>query len=306
MQHNTEKRILGIFLAIAGASFWGLGGTVSDFLFQHRNIEINWYVTARLLISGILLLIIYKLLYPRKSIFIIFTSKRSFIQLIIFSIFGMLLVQYSYMASINYGNAAVATLLQYIAPLYIIIWYVLRGQERFKMFDCIAILLTLSGTFLLLTNGSISNLTVPMPSVYWGIISGLSLTFYTLYATRLLLRYPSILVVGWAMFISGILLNFKAPIWDIDVSHITYSTGMYLAFGIIFGTAVAFLFFIQSLNYLSAKETTLFGTIEPVMAIVSSALWLHVQFLPLQILGILLIIILILTLSLKKQPSDTK
>lgn len=121
MQHNTEKRILGIFLAIAGASFWGLGGTVSDFLFQHRNIEINWYVTARLLISGILLLIIYKLLYPRKSIFIIFTSKRSFIQLIIFSIFGMLLVQYSYMASINYGNAAVATLLQYIAPLYIII-----------------------------------------------------------------------------------------------------------------------------------------------------------------------------------------
>ena len=89
MQHNTEKRILGIFLAIAGASFWGLGGTVSDFLFQHRNIEINWYVTARLLISGILLLIIYKLLNPRKSIFIIFTSKRSFIQLIIFSIFGM-------------------------------------------------------------------------------------------------------------------------------------------------------------------------------------------------------------------------
>jgi drug/metabolite transporter (DMT)-like permease len=42
------------------------------------------------------------------------------------------------------------------------------------------------------------------------------------------------------------------------------------------------------------------------MAIVSSALWLHVQFLPLQILGILLIIILILTLSLKKQPSDTE
>ncbi|RIO86058.1 DMT family transporter [Staphylococcus gallinarum] len=306
MQHNTEKRILGIFLAIAGASFWGLGGTVSDFLFQHRNIEINWYVTARLLISGILLLIIYKLLNPRKSIFIIFTSKRSFIQLIIFSIFGMLLVQYSYMASINYGNAAVATLLQYIAPLYIIIWYVLRGQERFKIFDCIAIILTLSGTFLLLTNGSISNLTVPMPSVYWGIISGLSLTFYTLYATRLLLRYPSILVVGWAMLISGILLNFKAPIWHIDVSHITYSTGIYLAFRIIFGTAVAFLFFIQSLNYLSAKETTLFGTIEPVMAIVSSALWLHVQFLPLQILGILLIIILILTLSLKKQPSDTE
>lgn len=305
MKHITEKRILGIFLAIVGASFWGLGGTVSDFLFQHRAIKIDWYVTARLLFSGILLLIIYKILNPRKSIFIIFKSKRSMMQLLIFSIFGMLLVQYSYMASINYGNAAVATLLQYIAPLYIIIWYVLRGQERFKTFDFIAIVLTLSGTFLLLTNGSFSNLTVPMPSVYWGIISGVSLTFYTLYATRLLLRYPSVLVVGWAMLISGILFNFKAPIWQININHITYSTGIYLAFGILFGTAVAFLFFIQSLNYLSAKETTLFGTIEPVMAIISSAIWLHVKFLPLQVIGIVLIIILILTLSLKKQPNDT-
>lgn len=305
MKHITEKRILGIFLAIVGASFWGLGGTVSDFLFQHRDIKIDWYVTARLLFSGILLLIIYKMLNPRKSIFIIFKSKRSMMQLLIFSIFGMLLVQYSYMASINYGNAAVATLLQYIAPLYIIIWYVLRGQERFKTFDLIAIVLTLSGTFLLLTNGSFSNLTVPRPSVYWGIISGVSLTFYTLYATRLLLRYPSVLVVGWAMLISGILFNFKAPIWQININHITYSTGIYLAFGILFGTAVAFLFFIQSLNYLSAKETTLFGTIEPVMAIISSAIWLHVKFLPLQVIGIVLIIILILTLSLKKQPNDT-
>lgn len=111
MKHITEKRILGIFLAIVGASFWGLGGTVSDFLFQHRDIKIDWYVTARLLFSGILLLIIYKILNPRKSIFIIFKSKRSMMQLLIFSIFGMLLVQYSYMASINYGNAAVATLL---------------------------------------------------------------------------------------------------------------------------------------------------------------------------------------------------
>lgn len=75
---------------------------------------------------------------------------------------------------------------------------------------------------------------------------------------------------------------------------------LYLAFGIILGTAMAFFFFIKSLNYLSAKETTLFGTIEPVMAIVASALWLKVVFLSIQLLGIVLIIILILVLSLKK------
>lgn len=68
------------------------------------------------------------------------------------------------------------------------------------------------------------------------------------------------------------------------------------------GTALAFYLFIDSLKYLSAKETTLFGTIEPVVAVIASGLFLHVSFKPLQILGIIIIVVLILVLSLKKQP----
>src|SRR5699024_12189792 len=90
------------------------------------------------------------------------------------------------------------------------------------------------------------------------------------------------------MLISGIVMNFKAPIWQFDWSHLTGSTALYLTFGIIAGTAIAFFFFIESLNYLSAKETTLFGTIEPVMAILASALWLNVTFRSFQLIGILL------------------
>lgn len=297
---KQQSRFLGIILAILGASFWGLGGTVSDYLFKHQNIDINWYVTARLLISGLLLLTIFKILNPRQSIFIVFRNVTNTIQLLIFSTLGMLLVQYAYMASINYGNAAIATLLQYIAPIYIILWFIIRKKETFKLFDVIAILLTLTGTFLLLTNGSLDSLMVSSSSMIWGIISGLSLAFYTIYASNLLSKFPAILVVGWAMLISGILMNFKAPIWQFTMSQIDISVILYLAFGIILGTAMAFFFFIKSLNYLSAKETTLFGTIEPVMAIVASALWLKVVFLPFQLLGIVLIIILILALSLKK------
>lgn len=287
-------------MAILGASFWGLGGTVSDYLFKHQNIDINWYVTSRLLISGLLLLTIFKILNPRQSIFIVFRNVTNTIQLLIFSTLGMLLVQYAYMASINYGNAAIATLLQYIAPVYIILWFIIRKKETFKLFDVIAILLTLTGTFLLLTNGSLDSLMVSSSSMIWGIISGLSLAFYTIYASNLLSKFPAILVVGWAMLISGILMNFKAPIWQFTMSQIDISVILYLAFGIILGTAMAFFFFIKSSNYLSAKETTLFGTIEPVIAIVASALWLKVVFLPFQLLGIVLIIILILALSLKK------
>ncbi len=55
-------------------------------------------------------------------------------------------------------------------------------------------------------------------------------------------------------------------------------------------------------NTYQRKETTLFGTVEPVVAVIASSLWLHVAFKPFQIVGIILIMILILLLSLKRQP----
>lgn len=234
-------------------------------------------------------------------VFSIFREKIVVTRLVIFSILGMLLVQYSYMASIDYGNAAIATLLQYIAPVYIIIWYVLRGQDRIKSFDILAISLTLTGTILLLTNGSFESLSVPMPSIVWGVISGLSLAFYTIYARQLLIRFPSILVVGWAMIIAGVVMNFIHPLWDVDIGAMDMMTVLVLLFGIFAGTAIAFCFFIKSLEYITAKETTLFGTIEPLAAIVASVLWLNVSFQSWQLAGMFLILVLITMLSLKKQ-----
>ncbi len=48
------------------------------------------------------------------------------------------------------------------------------------------------------------------------------------------------------------------------MGHINY---IFLIFGISVVPALAFYFFIDSLQYISAKETTLFGTVEPVVAV---------------------------------------
>src|SRR5699024_12464231 len=127
----NKHRLQGIMLAVIGASFWGLGGTVSDFLFQHKHVDINWYVTSRLLISGVCLLIIFKITNKHQPLFCIFLNKQSLFQLLIFSLFGIFLVQYSYMSSINYGNSAVVTLLQYIFTIYIIFYFIFIHHNKF-------------------------------------------------------------------------------------------------------------------------------------------------------------------------------
>ena len=157
------------------------------------------------------------MMQPKRSIFSVFQDRRMLGKLLIFSILGMLVVQYAYMASINTGNAAIATLLQYIAPVYIIIWFVIRGVAKLTLFDVLAIIMTLLGTFLLLTNGSFSNLVVNPASLFWGILAGVALAFYTIYPSDLLNRFGSILIVGWAMLISGVAMNLRHPIWHIDI-----------------------------------------------------------------------------------------
>lgn len=290
--------------ALLGAGCWGIGGTASDYLFSTAGVDVNWYVSARLLVSGLLLLGIQVCLTGIKSVFSIWKDSERRGALILYSLFGMLLVQYSYMASIERGNAAAATLLQYLAPIYILIWMILKRYQKLQASDILVILLTMLGTFLLLTNGSLNELSISNAALIWGLISGIALAFYTLYAPKLLRFYSSVTVVGWAMIVAGFFMNAIHPIWKVETSGWSLSMLAVLGFTIVFGTALAFWLFIKSLEYLEAKETTLLGTIEPLTAVIGSVLWLKLPFGTWQVVGMVLILTVVVYLSLLKNSPD--
>ncbi|MFG6117813.1 EamA family transporter [Thalassobacillus sp. B23F22_16] len=300
--HTRSK---GLLLVITGAIFWGVGGTVSQKLFQDHAIDVNWLVTVRLLIAGILLLTIQFFRKDNYSIISIWKNKHTAVQMIIFGLLGMLGVQYTYMASINYGNAAVATLLQYLAPVMIIVYLLIRKQTTFEKQDAVTVSLALLGTFLLLTNGTISQLSVPGISIFWGILSGVALAFYTLYAIPLLREFDSLVVVGWAMVIGGISLGLIHPPWQAEFTAFTAEIYMYLLFVVIFGTMLAFWFYIESLQYLLPKETSLIGNLEPLSAVLTMVLWLREPFGFFQWVGMACIIGMTLLLAFNKKSAPT-
>lgn len=300
---NRLSRRTGILLVIMAAIFWGVGGTVAQKLFNQFGIDVNWLVTTRLLTAGFLLLTIQYLGKARSQVFGVWKNKKNAFRLITFGIFGMLAVQYTYMASINHGNAAVATLLQYTAPVMIIIYMVLRRQSAFTGKDLLIVSLALSGCFFLLTNGSISSLSVPTLAIFWGLTSGLALAFYTLYAVPLLKEFHSLVIVGWAMIIGGFALSFIHPPWQIDLNTLTVEAYLYLVFVIIFGTMIAFWFYIESLQNLSPKETSLFSSLEPLAAVLTTVFWLKEPFGFFQWLGAACMMVMILMLALSKESA---
>lgn len=291
----------GIFLVTTGALFWGISGTVSKRLFEQFPVGVNWLVTTRLLIAGVLLLGAQFFLKDRTQLLGVWKKRSTAAQLMIFGLAGMLAVQYTYMASIQHGNAAVATLLQYLAPVMIILYLALRKRLVITRQDVLAVFLALAGCFFLLTNGSVSQLSVPANAIVWGLLSGVALAFYTLYAVPLLKQFDSLVIVGWAMIIGGFGLSIIHPPWEIDAAALTAEAYFYLAFVILFGTMIAFWFYIESLHSLSAKETSLLGSLEPLAAVATTVFWLKEPFGSFQWIGTACIVGLILLLALKKK-----
>lgn len=90
-------------------------------------------------------------------------------QLLLFSIVGMLGVQFTFVKSIEESNAIVATLLQFLAPIFIVIYISVMQKKLPPKAQVIGIAGTLAGLFLLLTNGSFQTLMVSSTALVWGV-----------------------------------------------------------------------------------------------------------------------------------------
>ncbi|TPG67975.1 EamA family transporter [Brevibacillus laterosporus] len=305
---NTEKivmsRRIGVALVLTGAVLWGISGTVAQYLFQRQGFSPEWLVVIRLLLSGLLLLgLAYR--KEKQNIWGIWKNKQERFNLVLFSILGMLAVQYTYFAAIKHGNAATATILQYLGPVLITCYVAIRSKRFPTVKEMLAVILALLGTFFLVTHGSIHSLSISGWALFWGIASAVALAFYTLHPHQLLAKWGAAIIVGWAMLIGGIGFSFIHPPWRIE-GHWSIPSFFAVVFIVLFGTLIAFYCYLESLKYLSASETSLLACIEPVSAAVLSVIWLHVSFGFTEWLGTLCIIITIAILSVGRSKETVK
>ena len=90
---KDNQRMKGICLVSMGTLLWGVSGTVAQYLFQQAGFTPEWLVVVRMLCAGILLLL-FSLIRRDKNVLAIWRDKKSVGMLLIFSLFGMLGVQY--------------------------------------------------------------------------------------------------------------------------------------------------------------------------------------------------------------------
>lgn len=259
-------------MIVIGAILWGASGPMMEWILLNSGMTVSFMLTIRLLMAGLFLIVMLKMRGVRITA--PWRQKVWGRKLLLFGVFGMLGVQYTFVASIHTSNAVIATLFQFVSPIYIILVVTLSQRVWPPIVQILGIAVTLVGLFLLLTNGSISDFVLSKVAIFWGIVLGFAFTFYTLYPVRLMQEWGVLLSVGWAMMIGGGVLFLTNPLSIIK--QFTYFTDLsiinMLFLVIIVGT-MAFILFLSSMKYITPLETSILSSFEPLTAMIVSVIW---------------------------------
>lgn len=287
----------GIALALTGAILWGGSGVAGQYILQDCTFSTEWLVGVRLILSGAMLLLI-DLAFYRQDLFAVFRKRRDAVETVAFAVLGMLGVQYTYFAAIKYSNAATGTILQYLMPVVIVAWTALRTRRLPPFGELLCVALAVLGTFLLVTHGSLTQLAISPPALFWGMLSAFAAAFYTVQPKRLICKYRPTLIIGWGMLVGGLLFVPVSRPWDFT-GLFSMAAALLFSYIILFGTVIAFACYLGSLQYLQPAETSILGSAEPLAAILLSVTLLHITFTPFDLLGALSILAAVILLTRK-------
>lgn len=286
---DMSKERLGLFLSFMGGLLWGIGSILGQFLFEYKNVTAIWLVPWRLLFAGTLILLFY-FLKSRTKIFDIWKERRNRRDILIYGILGIMLCQYSYFQTIEWSNAATATFIQYIGPTLIIVYACVRGKRYPKWQEVAAVVFATSGIYLLATHGNPGNLVISPGALIMGLTTAVTVVIYTVFAENLQKQFPTLLILGWAMFLGSLVLMLLFRPWTIHDVIIDWQTVAVFSSIVLFTTITSFGCYMTGVSLCGGVKAGLMACVEPVISAILTAALFHVSFTPMDYLGFVLII----------------
>ena len=233
----------------------------------------------------------------RQSAKTVFTTRNDFLRLVAFSIIGMGMCQYTYFSAVEASNAGTATVIQYTAPILIMLYGALRARKMPTAVEFCALFLSVGGTFLLATHGQLGSMVISKGALFWGLLSSVATVFYNLIPIKLMDKFGTIFVTGWGMLIAGIILSFVVKPWNLVGTFDAKALGAFSII-IVVGTIISFISYLKGVQLIGATKASLCGSSEPVMAMILSVAIMGVPFAWMDFVGMVCIVIAVTALSL--------
>ncbi|MFN3346912.1 MAG: DMT family transporter [Candidatus Bipolaricaulaceae bacterium] len=266
---------MGYLAMIAAAALWGLIGPVSRLAFQEglSPLEVAFF-------RGLLAWVLFAVQgFWRQEIRVRAQDLPLFLP---FGLVGIALFYGSYQLAIRLGGAALASVLLYTAPVWVVLlapWALAEPLTPSKGF---AVGLALVGIALV---GSAAGLRFHPLGLGFGLLSGFTYALYYLFGKRFLTGYPTSYV-----FFCALPIGCLALLPFVEFHPKTILAWGAVGFLAVFSTYGAYSAYLAGLRRLPASQAVLLATLEPVVAVVVAHLWWRETFTLAQGIGALCIL----------------
>ncbi len=222
--------------------------------------------------------------------------------LIAFGAVGVVFVQAFYFIAIERMYVGIALLIEFTAPIWILLFlrFVLKKNVPKSLWY--AILLSFSG--LLMITQIWSGLSLDRIGLIAAFIDAFALAGYFLIGDRLGKTKSSAAITTWGFGVATAVLFFILPVWsyptevfskDMELlgrfSEYSLPGWVLILWIVVMGTIAPYLFVVSGLKLLSAANASVFGMIEPVLAGIFAWWWLSESLNGIQLVGCVVVIV---------------
>ena len=214
-------------------------------------------------------------------------------------ILGLAASNYFYYLAIERTSVATAIVLQYVAPVWVLLYMVARKLQRPTLQRVLGVALAVVGCAfavgMLSGRGSfpwlgLSGVHFSTVGVLAAEFAAISFAFYNVYAQHLLQNYSRWTVLVYALFWSAVFWIVVNPPWKIAAQHYTGEQWLFLALFSMTSMLVPFSFYFSGLQHLDPTRAVVTSCLEPVFAILLTAVLLGELVSPIQVLGMLIVL----------------
>ncbi len=263
---DITNRQKGYLCILAAATLWGFIGPFGKIAYSQGigALEVAFWraVFAWCCFGG-------ELLIQKKSIRV---SRKEFVPLTLFSVLCVALLYGAYQVAVDKGGAALASVLLYTAPAWVIVLSRIILHEQITKEKLIALCLTLCGiSFIAVGQGegaSVSHTAISGAGIIAGLLSGFCYSLYYILGKFFSDKYSASVLFFYTLLPGALLL---LPWFSFtEKSAMAWLSLVLLA---VISTYGAYHFYYTGLQYIEAGRASLIATLEPVVASLVAWYW---------------------------------
>ena len=287
----------GEFYLVMGAIFFSMNGVIVTLVLDHMTTFRLAQVRA---LGTFFLLFLITFIQDRNSLK---AERREIPTLLFYGVFGYAMVQLGYFIGISRGvPLSLVLIIEFTAPIWIVLWIKFVRKSVVAKDMWVAIALSLLG--LILVAKVWQGFSFDLIGSFGALGAALALAVYFLMSQSQGTKRSAQAMVVWGMGVAGLFWSLVLPIWNFPTAIFTteinlqgrfsdYSAPGWLliAYVIVFGTLVPYLFVVGGIRRLSASTSSVIGMLEPVLAGAFAWIWLSQSWTAIQLFGGVIVLI---------------